>query len=159
MKCYHSPDSVVVMKFTSHFVERLFQVQQCICCNFSEKQNKLWIYQFQLLFRYGSHRSISSGSGLRLPGGRHFKILQIKTSSRFNPIASSILFRNCPALPTKGSPCVLIGSRRFTYYYYISLGLPTPNTNFVRVFPNAHFSNYIFFHSADLNLQQIPIHP
>ncbi len=56
--------------------------------------------------RKGSHCAISSGSGLRLPGGRHFSTLAMKTlSRRFRPSARSMLSRSLPAWPTKGSPC------------------------------------------------------
>ena len=36
--------------------------------------------------RYGAQAAISSGSGSRLPGGRHFTTLVMKTSSRRQPI-------------------------------------------------------------------------
>ena len=55
--------------------------------------------------RCGAHLRTSSGSGLRLPGGRHFRTLAIYTfSPRFRPIAASILSSSRPACPTKGSP-------------------------------------------------------
>ena len=54
--------------------------------------------------RNGEHCSISSGSGLRLSGGRHFTTFAMYTCSRARPIALMICVSNCPARPTNGSP-------------------------------------------------------
>ncbi len=77
----------------------------------------------------------SSGSGLRLLGGRHFRTLAMKTSSRFFPIASMIFVRSWPARPTKARPCSS-SSRPGASPTNMSsaFGLPWPNTMFVRVF-------------------------
>ncbi len=92
------------------------------------------------LIRYGSHCSTSSGFGLRLSGGRHFKIFAIYTSSRLNWIASRIFVSNCPARPTNGIPCASSSAPGASPITIRSaLGLPTPKTNFVRVFPRPHF--------------------
>ena len=52
----------------------------------------------------GRQATISEGLGLRFPGGRCFRTLQMKTSSRRNWIASRILVRRSPDFPTKGRP-------------------------------------------------------
>src|SRR5881275_2190179 len=56
--------------------------------------------------RYGSHVSFSSGTGSRLPGGRHLSTLQTKTSARVRPIPASSLSSSFPAWPTNGTPCL-----------------------------------------------------
>ena len=55
--------------------------------------------------RYGAQAAISSGSGSRLPGGRHLTTLVMKTSSRFQPIGRSRSLSRVPAAPTNGRPC------------------------------------------------------
>ena len=64
--------------------------------------------------RYGLHAFTSSGVGLRLPGGRCFRTLQMKTSSRVRSIAARILVSSCPACADEGVPgLVLARARRF----------------------------------------------
>ena len=46
--------------------------------------------------RYGLHVSISSGCGSRLPGGRDWSTLVMKTSSRASPISSEQLVQQLP---------------------------------------------------------------
>ncbi|KAG1373550.1 hypothetical protein G6F59_018487 [Rhizopus arrhizus] len=56
--------------------------------------------------RYGLQAAISSGLGLRLPGGRHLITLVMNTSvSRLMPTAASMASSNWPDRPTKGWPC------------------------------------------------------
>src|ERR671919_527919 len=55
--------------------------------------------------RYGEQASSSSGSGSRLPGGRHSTVFVIRTSSRRRPISERRRFRSWPAAPTNGRPC------------------------------------------------------
>ena len=85
--------------------------------------------------RNGRHEATSSGSGLRLLGGRHFRTFAMKTSSRFMPIASMIFVRSWPARPTNARPCSS-SSRPGASPTNISsaFGLPWPKTMFVRVF-------------------------
>ena len=56
-------------------------------------------------FRCGSQACTSAAWGSRLLGGRHFRMLQMKTSSRAKPMAARILVSSWPLRPTKGSPC------------------------------------------------------
>src|SRR4051812_17046696 len=90
--------------------------------------------------RYGQHDSISSGSGSRLPGGRHFTTLAMYTSARVRPMPSIRLVRRRPARPTNGSPVRSSCSpgpsptkRRS------ACGSPTPKTTCVRVAASGHF--------------------
>ena len=55
--------------------------------------------------RKGEQASTSSGWGSRLPGGRHFRMLVMKTSARESPMPRSSWSSSLPAAPTKGSPC------------------------------------------------------
>ncbi len=54
--------------------------------------------------RNGAQAAISSGSGSRFSGGRHFTTLVMKTSSRRQPIEPRRRTRRSPARPTKGRP-------------------------------------------------------
>ena len=54
--------------------------------------------------RKGRQAAISSGSGSRLPGGRHFTTFVMKTSSRCQPTSPSSSSSRVPAAPTKGRP-------------------------------------------------------
>src|SRR5712692_1165808 len=93
------------------------------------------------LYRWGVHASISEICGSRLFGGRHLRMLQMYTSSRFIPTASIILFNNCPAFPTNGSPWASSSAPGASPINMTSArGLPTPKTKFVRVYPSAHFT-------------------
>ena len=81
-------------------------------------------------FRYGMQVSISSGSGVRFPGGRHFTTFPIKTSSLSKFIALSISVRSCPALPTNGRPCLSSSAPGPSPITITSAsGLPVPKTN------------------------------
>ena len=86
--------------------------------------------------RNGSHAATSSRSGLRLPGGRHFRTLAMNTSASGSmPAASSIASSSLPAWPTNASPrrsssapgASPISSQR------ACCGVPRPNTVCVRV--------------------------
>src|SRR5579862_381334 len=92
--------------------------------------------------RNGEHAAISSGSGVRLFGGRHLTVLQMYTSSRFNPIAPMILLSNWPARPTNGSPCKSSSwpgpSPTKTSF---ALRLPVPKTTFVRPSCSTQFTH------------------
>ena len=79
--------------------------------------------------KYGEQVLISSGSGRRFSGGRHFTTLQMYTSLRCKPIASIICVSNFPARPTKGSPWA--SSSRpgpSPTKTRSALGLPSPKT-------------------------------
>ncbi len=54
--------------------------------------------------RYGAQAAISSGSGSRLSGGRHFTTFVMKTSSRRQPIEARSRTSRSPARPTNGRP-------------------------------------------------------
>src|SRR5437588_984272 len=90
-------------------------------------------------FRYGAQDSISSGSGSRLPGGRHFRMLQMYTSLRWRPISPRSVVRSCPAAPTNGSPCLSSWNPGASPMNIRSaLGSPTPNTTWVRPAESRH---------------------
>ena len=56
--------------------------------------------------RYSRHAAFSSGSGLRLCGGRHFIVLQMYIFSFLEkPTHSKILSKSWPERPTNGEPC------------------------------------------------------
>ncbi len=63
----------------------------------------------------GCSFSISSGTGVRFWGGRHFSALRMKTSSRLSCMASMILVSSCPARPTKVFPTCLRLRRGFAH--------------------------------------------
>src|SRR3954468_21869479 len=56
--------------------------------------------------RCPSQAWISSGSGSRFPGGRHFRTFATNTSLRVSPIPKSSLSSSFPAWPTNGTPCL-----------------------------------------------------
>ena len=59
--------------------------------------------------RYGAQAAISSGCGSRLPGGRHFTTLVMKTSSRRQPTDSMQLDQQTgPSAPTNGRPGLVL---------------------------------------------------
>ena len=75
------------------------------------------------------HRASSSGSGLRLPGGRHFVVFAMYTLRRDHPIASIILSSSSPAGPTNGSPRLSSCSPGASPTNISGApGSPTPNT-------------------------------
>src|SRR4051794_40002100 len=83
--------------------------------------------------RYGSHASFSSGTGSRLPGGRHLSTLQTKTSARVRPIPARSLSSSFPAWPTNGSPCLSSWKPGASPTNIRSAsGLPLPKTTCVR---------------------------
>ena len=89
--------------------------------------------------RYGAHAAISSGSGSRLPGGRHLTMLVMKTSSRRQPMWPSRFTSRPPARPTNGRPSrssFCPGPRRRTRPPFE--GSPSPGTAFVRVSWSRH---------------------
>ncbi len=74
----------------------------------------------------------SCGIGFLFSGGLHLRILQIKTSLRFRPLAVMILSNNSPALPTKGNPSwssLCPGASPMKTR--LGWELPSPNTVFV----------------------------
>src|SRR5215211_1327905 len=84
--------------------------------------------------RWPSHAWISSGSGSRLPGGRHFNTLTTNTSPRSRPIPASSLSSSFPAWPTNGSPCLSSWKPGASPTNIRSAsGLPTPKTTCVRL--------------------------
>src|SRR5438094_5235355 len=83
--------------------------------------------------RYGSHASFSSGTGSRLPGGRHLRTLQTNTCERSRPIPASSLSSSLPAWPTKGTPCLSSWKPGASPTNIRSAsGLPLPKTTCVR---------------------------
>ena len=83
--------------------------------------------------RKGEQVSISSRSGARFCGGRHFTTLAMYTSSRRSPMAAIMLLSSCPARPTKGSPCSSSSAPGPSPINMISArGFPTPKTMFLR---------------------------
>ena len=54
---------------------------------------------------HGMQAAISSGAGVRFPGGRHFRMFAMKTWLRSIPNFFSVFVSSWPARPTNGSPC------------------------------------------------------
>ena len=91
--------------------------------------------------RYGLHASISSGSGSRLPGGRHMTTLMTRTSSRCMPespragagrgAGRSDRRTGSPARPPAGPGPSPMKSRSAS-------GSPRPNTTWVRPAASPH---------------------
>lgn len=91
-------------------------------------------------FKNGIQISISAGVGLRLSGGRHFRILPIKTSSLLYPIAVIIFVRKLPDRPTKGCPSSSSFAPGASPMNIISgLLLPCPGTVLVLPWDKEHF--------------------
>ncbi len=109
------------------------------------------------LCRYGRQALISSGLGSRFPGGRDLRMLQIKTSLLFRPIALIILSSSCPALPTKGLPWASSSAPGASPTKTIlASGFPSPETGFVLVEARSHFLHFatcsaIFWSFADFS--------
>src|SRR4051812_21975378 len=83
--------------------------------------------------RYGSQASFSSGTGSRLPGGRHLSTLQTNTSARVSPMPASSPSSSFPAWPTNGTPCLSSWKPGASPTNIRSAcGLPAPNTTCVR---------------------------
>src|SRR5436305_1099243 len=83
--------------------------------------------------RYGSHASFSSGTGSRLPGGRHLSTLQTNTCERSRPIPARSLSSSFPAWPTNGTPCLSSWKPGASPTNIRSAsGLPLPKTTCVR---------------------------
>ena len=83
--------------------------------------------------RNGAQAAISSGSGSRLSGGRHFTTFVMKTSSRRQPTWPRRRTSSSPARPTNGRPwrSSLKPGPSPTNITSVS-GWPSPGTAFVR---------------------------
>src|SRR5450756_400087 len=89
--------------------------------------------------RYPEHAWISSGSGSRFCGGRHFTTLVMKTSSRRSDTDFSNCSNSCPAGPTNGRPCWFSCQPGASPTKKISaFGFPTPGTVRFRSLANSH---------------------
>src|SRR4051812_24996586 len=90
--------------------------------------------------RCGSHDSISSCCGSRLPGGRHLSTFATYTSSRRRSTPASNPSSSFPAWPTKGTPCLSSWKPGASPTNIRSArGLPAPNTTCVRPCASLHF--------------------
>src|SRR3954447_7258286 len=89
--------------------------------------------------RCGSHDSISSCCGSRLPGGRHLRTFAMKTSSRRSSTAASSPSSSLPAWPTNGTPCLSSWKPGASPTNIRSArGLPAPKTTCVRPCASLH---------------------
>ena len=103
--------------------------------------------------RYGRHDSISSGSGSRLPGGRHFTTLAMYTVSRSSPIPSIRLVSSRPARPTNGIALevLLLTGTLADEHAGRRAGSPAPNTTCVRVSASGHLVHASASRSSSAN--------
>src|SRR6266545_2322447 len=90
--------------------------------------------------RWLSQAWISSGSGSRLPGGRHFNVFATNTSLRVSPIPASSVSSSFPACPTNGTPCLSSWKPGASPTNIRSAwGCPDPKTTCVRPSASRHF--------------------
>ena len=84
--------------------------------------------------RYGAHAAISSGSGSRLSGGRHFTTFVMNTSSRRQPIVAEQLHEQVAgATDERPALAILVLARALTDEHDLRGRVPLPGTAFVRV--------------------------
>ena len=74
--------------------------------------------------RYPEHISISSGRGLRFPGGRHFKTLAMKTSSRFKPAMDKSSSKYCRRTDERLALQILVFTRGLPDDEHARRGVP-----------------------------------
>ncbi len=90
----------------------------------AERADHLRLDQPHLFEEVGLAGLDLKGWGSRLPGGRLFSTLAMKTSSRESPISSSIWLSSWPARPTKGKPLpVLFGPGRLADEHQVGVGV------------------------------------
>ena len=126
--------AVVAVHLTAQLADRELRVEKSLRRERAERDDDLRPDQLDLPHEIrAARRPPRRAVGLRLPGGRCLRTLQMNTSSRRKLMAARILVSSWPAWPTNGSPrSSSFAPGASPTHMRSASGSPSPGTGFVR---------------------------